>query len=111
MPNLAPAAPATPTYDGVAPLTEEQNAALSEDSDEDEEEDLMFLDDDEEAPAPAEDKNDAEAMNVPPLPRGLLVTDLGNDPFMDNMKELKRAAERDRAEEGKTTPPKEAAPQ
>ena len=49
MPNLAPAAPATPTYDGVAPLTEEQNAALSEDSDEDEEDDLMFLDDDAEA--------------------------------------------------------------
>jgi hypothetical protein len=30
---------------------------------------------------------------------------------MNNMKELKRAAELARAEEGKTTPPKEAAPQ
>ena len=33
---------ATPTYDGDAPLTEEQNAALDEDSDEDDEENLTF---------------------------------------------------------------------
>ena len=39
--HLAPAAPATPTYDGDAPLTEEQNAALDE-SDEDEDENLTF---------------------------------------------------------------------
>ena len=34
--------PVAATYDGDAPLTEEQNAALDEDSDEDEEENLTF---------------------------------------------------------------------
>lgn len=60
MPNLAPAAPATPTYDGDAPLTEEQKGGVA-----------------------------------------------AGDAAAEAAKEVKRAAEIARAEEGKTTPPKD----